>query len=334
MSCPSSFAAKSVSILILACASACSGGVSDDDASASSADELRSCAVGTTVKGIDVSSYQGAVNWSTVKAGGRPFAFARVSDGIKHPDKKFSADWNAMAAAGIIRGAYQYFRPKQSATAQADLFLQKIGTLGKDDLPPVIDVESADGLSSTKVRAGVQTWIKRVEAATGRRVMIYTAHFMSNVIGDGFGAQPLWVANYGVKCPSMPAGWTTWKFFQSSESGTVHGVGGKVDLDAFNGSLADLHQFIAESTIGGRPTGGGEDSGGDPTTDDTGQNEDPENPTVAGCHSDTLGTDVPPLTCVESAFNGNLYQCYDGKWYQADASGIGQYGPCESSESQ
>jgi hypothetical protein len=150
---------------------------------------------------------------------------------------------------------------------------------------------------------------------------------MASVIGAGFGGQPLWVANYGATCPSMPSGWNKWKFFQSSESGVVGGVSGKVDLDFFNGSFSDLQAFAAATQIHGSATASAPESA--PVSDSNDDESVPSSaPAVAGCHSDTLGANVAAYTCVDSIYEGGYYQCYDGKWYAGGEDGTGPYGPC------
>src|SRR5689334_12438956 len=83
----------------------------------------RVCAEGATTKGIDVSKWQGTINWSSVKAAGVAFAFIRLSDGANTKDAKFAANWAGAKSVGIIRGAYQFFRPAQSVTTQADMMI-------------------------------------------------------------------------------------------------------------------------------------------------------------------------------------------------------------------
>jgi GH25 family lysozyme M1 (1,4-beta-N-acetylmuramidase) len=219
-----------------------------DEPTASEADELTVCPAGATVSGIDTSHWQGVIDWSKVKASGKAFAIARVSDGVKYPDKNFPTDWPAIKAAGLIRGAYQFFRPAQDPVAQADLLIQRLqqyGPLGPGDLPAVLDVETADGMPNATVRQNMQIWLDRVELHTGKRPIVYTAAFMSSVVGSGFSSYPLWVANYGVNCPQLPSGWSQWSIWQSSSTGSVPGIAGNVDLDVFNGSLADLQAFAA-----------------------------------------------------------------------------------------
>ena len=122
------------------------------------------CAAGPTVKGVDVSTYQGQVDWAAAKKDGVAFAFARASDGLTHPDAQFTRNWQVMKTDGILRGAYQFFRPALDPVAQADLLLQKLkdaGGLLPGDLPPVLDAETIDGVSNATLRANMTAWLKR-----------------------------------------------------------------------------------------------------------------------------------------------------------------------------
>ena len=221
------------------------------DLPAESTDEagLEVCGSGPTVKGIDVSYYQGTIDWARVRADGVEFAFSRISDGLNTIDSKFAANWAGSKAAGVLRGAYQYFRPSQDALAQADLFLEKLGPLGADDLPPVIDVEADGGLSPSQVAAKVRIWIDRVEAATGRRPIIYTGfYFWRDSVGSAdFLPSPLWHAQYTTAaCPNIAAPWTDWALWQFTDSGRVAGITGNVDVNRFNGTREQLLALTGE----------------------------------------------------------------------------------------
>ena len=224
-------------------AAGCASETSSDESTGATSDEVRVCASGSTLRGIDVSYYQGSVDWAKVKSSGRAFAFARVSDGTSHIDSKFSSNWPKMKSAGLTRGAYQFFRPARDPSAQAQVFLDKLaaaGGLRAGDLPPVLDLETSDGVASSTVVARAKTWLNKVQSATGIKPIIYTGRQMENVLGTSFSLYYLWVANYGVSCPGLPRGWTSWKFWQSSQTGSVSGVSGPVDLDTFNGSSSAL----------------------------------------------------------------------------------------------
>jgi lysozyme len=223
---------------------------SDEEAIDSSSDELRKCADGTTVRGIDVSKYQGNVDWAKVKASGKAFAFARVSDGNNSPDAKFAQNWPAMKSAGLVRGAYQYFRASQDATKQANLLIDKIveaGGLHAGDLPPVLDLEQSDGAAAATVLSRAKTWLALVEAKFGVKPIVYTGNNMSSVTKTTFSSYLLWVPNYGASCPLMPSGWTNWTFWQDSQTGSCSGVSGAVDTDYFNGSLDKLKELALQA---------------------------------------------------------------------------------------
>jgi lysozyme len=239
----------STSAALLPALGACSssGGAGDNACSSGSAiDIASSCAAGATVKGVDVSTYQGAVNWTSVKSSGRVFAIARISDGTANPDDQFTANWQGMKSAGLVRGAYQYFRASVDPTAQANLVVSMLHTAGgfeAGDLPVTMDLETADGETASVISAHMTTWLAAVEAATGVKPLIYTSIGTLPVSGSAFASYPLWVANWGVTCPSLPTGWTSWKFWQNADNGTVSGISGGVDTDEFNGSLAQLQAF-------------------------------------------------------------------------------------------
>lgn len=218
------------------------GGGSDDSTS------------GGTLKGIDVSNNVGAVDWTQVKADGYAFAFVKATDGVSYPPSVayFLENWPKMKAAGIVRGAYHFYESGDDPVAQADYFadtLAKAGGLGCGDLPPVLDFERATS------GANVLKFLKQLKSRTGRTPMIYVNEsFASQYLSDPeFAEYPLWLAEYGVSTPKVPATWTnagkSWTFWQYSESGKVSGVAGagETDLDKFNGGSRALKQFISST---------------------------------------------------------------------------------------
>lgn len=205
------------------------------------------------LSGIDVSKWQGSVNWESVRQAGVAFAFARATYGISVTDSCFDNNWPAMKAAGIIRGAYHFFLATEDPTQQAEFFIRTVGSLEPGDLPPVIDVESGSGTSSSLV-TNVQTWLSVVEQSLGRRPIIYTGPSYWNAnLTSAFGDYALWVAEYGVSSPKAVNGWSNWTFWQYSSTGTVSGVNGAVDLDYFNGTSEALAEFANASIITTEP---------------------------------------------------------------------------------
>jgi len=147
--------------------------------------DIRVCPDAQTTFGIDVSHHQGAIDWTKAKAGGVQFAFIRVSDGVSTRDRQFARNWSAAKAAGVIRGAYQFFRPAQNVAAQAQLMIDAIGAKAAGELPPVIDVEVDGGLAPATVAKRVQQWVDTVKAATGTTPIVYTAkYFWRDEVGN------------------------------------------------------------------------------------------------------------------------------------------------------
>lgn len=197
---------------------------------------VASCSDGPTTAGIDVSYHQGPIGWARVRDAGIRFAFVRVSDGTTVRDPRFAENWAGARAASIARGAYQYFRPEESALAQADLLIAALAG-DRGELPPVIDVEETGGKRPAQVAAAVQAWTARVRARLGVEPIVYTspAFWRDQVGGADHARQPLWVAHYTGACPRVPAPWTRWTFWQHSKTGRVPGIRGAVDLDVFAG---------------------------------------------------------------------------------------------------
>ncbi len=200
------------------------------------------CHTGPTTPGIDVSYYQDVIDWQRVQRAGIRFAFIRVSDGATLPDAKFATNWAEARRAGIVRGAYQYFRPDQNVIAQADLMISAMRGSNPGDLPPVIDIEVDGGLTAPVVAARARAWIDRVRAKLGVEPIVYTGGDLWRGGGaEPLGSQPLWIAHYTQGCPTLPAPWTGWAFWQHTDRGAVPGIDGLVDLDLFAGTLGELH---------------------------------------------------------------------------------------------
>ncbi|MBI1771936.1 MAG: glycoside hydrolase family 25 protein [Burkholderiales bacterium] len=204
-------------------------------------------ATNSTVQGIDVSHYQGTVNWAAVKTAGIGFAFAKATDGNTYTDPQFKTNWAAIKAAGLLRGAYHFYESNDDPVTQANNFIKAVGSIAVGDLPPVVDIEINKGnFGSATLAANVQIWLNTVEQALGRTPMIYTGpSFWNQNMNNSFSRYALWIAQYGASQPTVPKGWSKWTFWQNSESGSVAGVTGNVDTDIFAGSMADLLAFAA-----------------------------------------------------------------------------------------
>ncbi|WP_381792532.1 lysozyme [Streptomyces niveus] len=205
------------------------------------------------VQGIDVSNWQGSINWASVKAAGIDFAYMKATEGTNFKDASFNANYTNSYNAGLIRGAYHFARPNSSNGAtQANYFASNGGGWSKDGktLPGVLDIEgnpsgaSCYGLSTTQMRTWVNDFYNTYKARTGRDVVIYTtASWWNSCTGNWTGMaakSPLWVAHWGTTSPNIPAGFPTWTIWQYTATGRVSGVSGDVDRNKFNGSMDRL----------------------------------------------------------------------------------------------
>jgi lysozyme len=193
-------------------------------------------------QGIDVSHYQGTIDWAAVRQAGCSFVFIKATDGVTNADPMFQQNWTQAQQAGLLRGPYHFFRANDDPQTQAHFFCSTVGSPG--DLPPVLDVEITSGVSNSQILSGVQTWLQIVESWAGCRPILYTSPGFWDSLGtSAFGVYPLWVAEYGVSAPKIPTGWRSWTFWQYSQSGSISGITGSVDLDVFQGTLEELRSF-------------------------------------------------------------------------------------------
>ena len=200
------------------------------------------------LRGIDVSHYQGTIDWPRVKADGIVFAFIKASEGQTLVDAQFKQNWKAARKAGVVRGAYHFYRPSVDAEVQARLFLKQF-KLEKGDLPPVLDLEVTDGQSAKTIREGALEWMRIVEKKTGRKPILYTLpRFARDYLGKSFKDYPLWVVRLRRGEPKVGKIWKKWTFWQFSHRGRVDGIKGDVDLNLFNGGIEELRAFCGPQT--------------------------------------------------------------------------------------
>jgi lysozyme len=197
------------------------------------------------VHGIDVSHYQGNIDWDAVKRGSNEdfpieFVFMKATEGGDLADEAFAANFENAGKCGFIRGAYHFFSPKTDPQKQADYFINNVH-LCSGDLPPVLDVETVGkGKDSQKrLRDNVLVWLQRVESHYGVKPIIYASYkFTEKYLNDSiFNTYPYWIAHYYVDSVRYEG---KWQFWQHSDVGTVPGIDNDVDLNVFNGTLEDL----------------------------------------------------------------------------------------------
>ena len=201
---------------------------------------------GYQVHGIDISHYQGEVDWKMLKQtrqGQFPinFVFMKATEGGDFSDDKFVANFDSARAHGFVRGAYHFYNPKTDAHKQADFFIQSV-KLEPGDLPPVLDIEKK-GRDVKKLQQDLKVWLRKVESHYGVKPIIYASYkFKTRYLNDSvFNSYPYWIAHYYVDSVQYQG---EWKFWQHTDVGTLPGIEEKVDLNIFNGSLLDLQKLL------------------------------------------------------------------------------------------
>jgi len=201
------------------------------------------------IPGMDVSGYQGNVNWTAAWNNGARFAYVKATEGTGYTNPYFAQQYNGSYNVGMIRGAYHFARPNVSGGAtQADYFVAHGGGWSRDGktLPGALDIEwnpyaggTCYGLSTGGMVAWIKAFSDEYHAKTSRWPVIYTAtSWWSQCTGNGgdfTSTNPLWVARYSSTVGALPYAWGVYTFWQYADSGDFPG-----DQDTFNGAYDRL----------------------------------------------------------------------------------------------
>lgn len=201
-----------------------------------------------SVKGMDVSGYQGNVNWGGAWSNGARFAYVKATEGTYYTNPYFAQQYNGSYNVGMIRASYHFARPDTTTgAAQADYFVNHGGGWSKDGktLPGVVDLEynpygsTCYGLSHAGMAAWITSFSNEYHKRTTRWPVIYTStSWWSQCVGTSgnFSSNsPLWVARYASAVGALPYRWSVWTFWQFADSGIFPG-----DEDLFNGAYSRL----------------------------------------------------------------------------------------------
>ncbi len=199
------------------------------------------------LQGVDVSNFQGVVDWPAVAAAGYQFAFAKATEGTTYTDSYMTRNWNGMRIAGLTRGLFHFARPSiSSAQAEAHYFTQAVGHLGgllPGDLV-ALDMEDTNVAANVNLFEWVLDWMVEVEDALHVQPVLYTGDWYAVphglVPGTALDGYPLWLAHYAVAPPALVGTAGRFLFWQHSDTGKVPGVVGNCDLDKFFGTAEEL----------------------------------------------------------------------------------------------
>lgn len=199
-------------------------------------------------EGVDVSSHQGNVAWSTLWNSGVKWAYVKATEGTYYTNPYFAQQYNGSYNVGMIRGAYHFATPDTSSgAAQAHYFVDHGGGWSRDGktLPGALDIEwnpygaACFGKSPSAMVSWIRDFLNTYKARTGRDAVIYTATSWWKQCTGNYGgfasANPLWIAKYATSPGELPAGWGFHTMWQYTSSGPTVG-----DHDKFNGAYDRL----------------------------------------------------------------------------------------------
>jgi lysozyme len=204
------------------------------------------------VAGIDVSHHNGAIDWKAVAASGVRFAYIKATEGQTWFDQQCRTNIAAAREQGIKVGVYHFATPSataQDAEGEAMHLWQMASTLGRLDLPPVLDIESnPNGLTQAQMSAWVSRWSATTAVKWGRRPIVYTFSAFLGALGTGewTNVLPLWLARYtNDNDPGRTAPWSKWTIWQHSTEPGVPGTTGRIDRNWLAGGTAGLCALCA-----------------------------------------------------------------------------------------
>ncbi|HEY8383673.1 MAG TPA: GH25 family lysozyme [Microvirga sp.] len=202
------------------------------------------------VHGIDVSKWQGRIDWASVRAAGTQFAFIKATEGGDHLDDRFMENWTGAKRAGVPRGAYHFVYWCRPAHEQAEWFKQNVPQ-DPDALPPVLDLEWNNHSSCPQhvpkevALEKARVLLNAMEAHTGKRPIIYTdINFHRDVLEGAFNDYPYWLRSTAAE-PEQRYNNRRWTFWQFTTTGRVPGVNGDVDRNVFYGTENQWRTFLA-----------------------------------------------------------------------------------------
>lgn len=208
------------------------------------ADAASNAAAATRMPGIDVSHFQGAVDWQAVAGHGIAFTYLKATEGLGYADPRHSRNHAQATEAGLRVGSYHFFIPHDDPVEQAKQFL-KIAKVGTGSLPPVLDLERTPRKAvEAEVGKRAAQWLSHVETATGCKPVVYADRsYWDTYLASDVQGYALWLAEYSRR-PRLPRGVSSWTFWQHTEHGQVNGISGGVDLNWFHAGSKVLDALL------------------------------------------------------------------------------------------
>ena len=190
-------------------------------------------------KGIDVSEWQGDIDFKKVKESGIEVVYIRAGQGFSYEDAKFETNYEKAKENGLKIGVYHYVtaRSVEDAKLQAKFFVSLISNK-KIDCKLAMDFESFGNLINSQINEIALAYLKELEELSKKEAIVYSNTYDAKYkFNSEVAKYPLWVAQYGVNEPQDNGKWKSWEGYQYSSTGRVNGISGNVDLDKFTENI-------------------------------------------------------------------------------------------------
>lgn len=205
------------------------------------------------VAGIDVSHYQGDIDWSAAATAKLAFVYIKATEGNDFVDDQFARNWSGAHTAGLARGAYHFYNFCDDGASQAANFIAHVPAAA-GALPPTIDLEESDDCAQMPQKAAfrkqLSDFVLAVAAAYGQLPVLYVngSIYASYFQGED-DPERIWIADVSDRSPVVPGG-EAWTFWQYDWHAKVPGISaGEVDRDVFAGTPQDLAALRAPGLI-------------------------------------------------------------------------------------
>lgn len=198
------------------------------------------------IEGIDVSHWEGDIDFQEVKRAGIRFVYMKASEGVSYIDPDFERNYREARKARLKIGFYHYVTAgsEEEARAQARHFADVIWGKVYHGCP-VMDFESFDSLTKDQINDISTAFLQELREVTGKRVAIYSdANNATNTFDARLAVYPLWIADYGVARPDMRNHWKRWAGWQYTDAGRVEGIRGRVDRNYFTEEMLTSRKSV------------------------------------------------------------------------------------------
>lgn len=199
------------------------------------------------VRGVDVSHYQGEINWEQIANENINFAFIKATEGSQHIDNQFNKNWSEAQKTDLRIGAYHFFSLDSSGAEQAKHFCNNVPII-ENMLPPVVDIEpygdykDNNNLDEEAMISGLADYLKNVEDYYSMRPIIYTTEEWYAILQEDFSEYDIWIRSV-YKKPDSSINWTFWQYSNRYRLSGYSGKESYIDMNLFNGSIEEFVDY-------------------------------------------------------------------------------------------